>query len=49
MFVEYSVTPGNLRSGKEKTLKIRGRDIFNSLDYGSDARPNVSESGCFCT
>jgi hypothetical protein len=46
MFVEYSLTPV-VKSGKEKTLTSRGRDIFNSLDYGSDTRPSVSDWDAF--
>lgn len=46
MFVEYSLTPG-ARSGKEKTLKDRGRDIFSSLDYGIDTRPSVLDWDVF--
>jgi hypothetical protein len=47
MFIEYSLMHVKRSPGKEKTLKDRGRTIFNSLDYGSDTKPNVTDWDCF--
>ena len=47
MFIEYIPSGGKRGLGKKDTLKSRGKDIFNSLDYENDNRPNVTDWDSF--
>lgn len=43
MFIEYSLNPERRGSGKKTTLKNRGKNIFNLLDYGNDIMPSITD------
>jgi hypothetical protein len=47
IFIEYTLNGGRRGPPKKEALKSRGVNIFGSLDYGSDNRPNITDWNSF--